>query len=78
MKLKTGLVLIILSTIFYLLILLLPLFEFTITQKTVLIVILVILGELSFYIGLLFVGKIVWQKYEQKIKDMFCNLFSKN
>ncbi len=77
MKLKIGIILLILCCIFFLLIIVVPFLDLTTTHKTVAITALIVLGEVSFYLGLFLVGKTIWQKYKQRITDWLIVFFKR-
>lgn len=60
---KIGILLIVLSFVFYGLILLIPLLSATLKTKTFLTTTLVVIGEISFWSGGLILGKEVVNKY---------------
>ncbi len=67
MKLKIGIGLIFVSAISFLSIILIPFIEISVVYKSIVITSLVILGEISFYLGLFFIGKTVWLKYKERV-----------
>jgi hypothetical protein len=60
---KVGILLFVLSFVFYGLILLIPLLSVTLKTKTILATTLVVIGEVSFWSGGLILGKEVVKKY---------------
>jgi hypothetical protein len=60
---KIGILLIVLSFVFYGLILLIPLLSVTLKTKTILTTSLVVVGEISFWSGGLILGKEMVNKY---------------
>jgi hypothetical protein len=60
---KIGILLIILSFVFYGFILLIPMLSVTLKMKTIITTTLIILGEISFWSGGLILGKEIVNKY---------------
>jgi hypothetical protein len=62
---KIGVLLFILSFVFYALILMIPLLSVSLQMKTILTTILIVAGEISFWTGGLILGKEVVRKYRR-------------
>jgi hypothetical protein len=62
---KIGVLLFILSFVFYALILMIPLLSVSLQMKTILTSILIVAGEISFWTGGLILGKEVVRKYRR-------------
>jgi hypothetical protein len=67
MKKSLGIILIITSFVLWALILGVPFLSFTGTTKTVLVTILVIAGEVTFWLGALLAGKDIVKRFIQNI-----------
>ncbi|WNB91261.1 transporter suffix domain-containing protein [Bacillus sp. NEB1478] len=67
MKKSLGIILIITSFILWGFILVVPFLSFSGTTKTVLVTILVIAGEITFWLGAIFAGKDIVKRFIQNI-----------
>ncbi|BCN93171.1 hypothetical protein THMIRHAM_09560 [Thiomicrorhabdus immobilis] len=57
------------STIAWVLVFVIPFLDFSIAETAGIITALIIVGEVSFYIAILLLGKPVWNKFKQKLAD---------
>ncbi len=69
LKFRLGIILISISVAFFLIIFALPFVSMDIKVKGVLITTLVIVGEVSFWVGTLLIGKEVYKKFMAKLKS---------
>ena len=76
-KLAIGFSLIIFSFIPFILVFIIPFLGFPIAKSTVIVGFLIIIAEISFYLGIAFVGKSLFHYSKAKIKDLFAIKYSK-
>ena len=68
-KLKIGITLISVSVAFFLIIFALPFVSMDLKVKIALTSILVVVGEVSFWVGTILIGKDVYLKFKEKLKS---------
>jgi hypothetical protein len=68
-KLKIGITLISISVAFFLIIFALPFVSMDLKVKIALTSVLVIVGEVSFWVGTILIGKDVYLKFKEKLKS---------
>ena len=71
-KLKIGITLISISMAFFLIIFALPFISMDLKIKIVLTSVLVIVGEVSFWVGTILIGKDIYLKFKEKLKSGEC------
>lgn len=76
LKIKIGIILIIISSIFFVFMLIIPFIQFDNTIKIIIGSICLVIGEICFWIGGLLIGKELFDKYKSKINPK--NWFTKN
>ncbi|NEW82702.1 MAG: transporter suffix domain-containing protein [Mariniphaga sp.] len=69
LKFRLGIILISVSVAFFLIIFALPFISMNLKVKVALTTTLVIVGEVSFWVGTLLIGKEVYQKFMAKLKS---------
>lgn len=69
LKIKIGIILISISVIMFLILFSVPLVHMQTKLKITFSTVLIILGELCFWVGTLLIGKEVWNKYKTYIKS---------
>jgi len=69
-KLKIGITLISISVAFFLIIFALPFISMDLKIKIALTSVLVIVGEVSFWVGTILIGKDVYLKFIEKLKSV--------
>ena len=69
LKFRLGIILISVSVTFFLIIFVLPFVSMNIKVKGILITTLVVVGEVSFWVGTLLIGKDVYLKFKEKLKS---------
>jgi hypothetical protein len=70
-KLKVGIVLILISVILFLTLFSMPFFHIETKLKIAVSTGLLIAGETTFWVGTLFLGKEVWNKYKAFLKSAY-------
>jgi len=68
-KLKIGITLISISVAFFLIIFALPFVSMDLKVKIALTSVLVVVGEVSFWVGTILIGKDVYLKFKEKLKS---------
>jgi hypothetical protein len=66
---KFGIILISVSVLFFLFLLALPFITLDLNMKIVLSTALLVVGEVSFWLGTIFIGKDVYLKFKDKLKS---------
>jgi len=69
LKFRLGIILISVSVAFFLIIFAIPFIPMNLKVKVALTTTLVIVGEVSFWVGTLLIGKEVYQKFMAKLKS---------
>jgi hypothetical protein len=69
LKFRLGIILISVSVLFFLIIFTLPFVSMNLKFKVALTTTLVIVGEVSFWVGTLLIGKEVYKKFMAKLKS---------
>lgn len=68
-KFKFGIILISVSVVFFLIIFALPFISMDTKVKIVLTTTLIVVGEVSFWVGTILIGKDVYLKFKEKLKS---------
>lgn len=68
-KFKLGIILISISVMFFLIIFALPFISMETKVKIALTPILIVVGEVSFWVGTILIGKDVYLKFKEKLKS---------
>ncbi|PLT33757.1 transporter suffix domain-containing protein [Bacillus sp. V5-8f] len=66
-KRNIAITLVVLSTIFYVLILVVPFFPFDVKTKVIISSVFAVIGEITFWIGGIILGKAMLRKYRKKL-----------
>jgi len=69
LKFRLGIILISVSVVFFLIIFALPFVSMNLKVKVALTTTLVVVGEVSFWVGTLLIGKEVYKKFMAKLKS---------
>jgi len=69
LKLRIGIILISISVTFFLIIFALPFISMDLKFKLALSTTLVVVGEVSFWVGTILIGKDVYLKFKEKLKS---------
>ncbi len=69
LKFRLGIILISVSVVFFLIIFALPFVSMDLKVKVALTTTLVVIGEVSFWVGTLLIGKEVYKKFMAKLKS---------
>jgi hypothetical protein len=70
LQLKAGIVLIIISSIVYLLLLVVPFLKIETSAKLTLVPVIIIVGEITFWAGTFFVGKELVKRYRSYLNPL--------
>jgi len=74
MKYKLGIIIMALSILIWFAIFIIPFTNLSLAYKSVTITVLVILGEITFYLAVFLLGKTIWNKYKEKIRNWFIGI----
>lgn len=59
----------VISTIAWIMVFVIPFLDFSLAQTAGIITVLIIVGEITFYVAILLLGKPLWHKIKQKFTD---------
>jgi len=66
-----------LSILIWFAIFVIPFTNLSVAYKSVTITVLIVLGEVTFYLAVFLLGKTIWNKYKEKIKNWFTGMWLK-
>jgi hypothetical protein len=69
LKFRLGIILIFISVLFFLIIFALPFISINLKAKVTLTTTLIVVGEVSFWVGTILIGKEVYKKFMAKLKS---------